>query len=287
MPLINQAPAPREEYLRKKRIRRRVKYGIILFLLSTIFGIFVYLAHRPELSISAVELQGGVLVTQQDIEARTLEYLQGKYLWIFPVKNSLWYPKGELEKYLVESFKRIDTIYIERKDFHTLSIVISERKPFALWCDTLPGVKTSESEVSIEDTGPKCYFMDSNSTVFAPAPIFSGDAYFKYYGILDAENPVGEYYLASTTEFADITSLVLATKRMSLRPQYLIAKGNDEFSLVISGGGQIFFDTKKPLKGVIENLEALLKTPELAIPASGNLQIEYIDLRFGNKLFYK
>lgn len=287
MPLINQVPTSREEYLRKKRIKRRVKYGIILFLLATIFGIFIYLAHRPELNISSVELEGGVLVTKEDIELRVFEYLEGKYLWIFPVKNSLWYPRGELEKYLQESFKRIDTISIERKDFHTLSISISERKPFALWCDTLPGTRTSESEVGVEDTSPRCYFMDSNSTVFAEAPIFSGDAYFKYYGILDLENPIGQYYLSSTTQFAEISSLVLATKKMMLRPQYLVAKGNDEYALVVSGGAEIIFDTKKPLEGVIENLEALLKTPELAVPTSGNLPVEYIDLRFGNKLFYK
>lgn len=287
MPLTNQVPTSREEYLKKKRKKRHIKYGIILFLFSLIFGVFIYLAHRPELSISEVGLQGGVLVTEEDIKARTLEYLEGKYLWIFPVKNSLWYPRGELEKYLKESFKRIDTIKVSRKDFHKLTINIVERKPFALWCDKLGEIKTSDSEVSTEDSSPKCYFMDSNSTVFAPAPLFSGDAYFKYYGILDEGDPIGKYYLASSTEFSEISSLISATKKMLLRPQYLLAKGNDEFSLIVSGGAQIYFDTKKPLKGVIENLEALLKTPALAIPASGNLPVEYIDLRFGNKLFYK
>ncbi len=277
----NTLPTLREEYLKKKRNKKLFYYGVVVFLFIIIFFISAYIARRPELSVSKVELSGGVLVTQQEIESSALQYLEGDYLWFFPIANSLWYPKSGLEKYLKESYGRIDTIDISSKDLTTLQIHITERKPVALWCKKINEIGESGA-VSVRDD---CYFMDSNSVIFAEAPTFSGDAYFKYYGLVEASDPVGQSYLASSTEFSIISSLVLATQKLSLRPQYLLARGEGEFSIVIFGGAEIYFDLKKPIVNTIENLEALLendfpKTRE-------NLPVEYIDLRFGNKLFYK
>ena len=130
-----------------------------------------YVAHRPQIRISKIELSGGVLVTQTDIEKSSFQYLKGSYLFLFPKNNTLWYLRDGLSNYLKENFKRIDTINIHRKDLKTLSIDIKERKPVAMWCEGLP----REEE--------ECYFLDQNSTIFAKAPNFSGDAYFKFYGL--------------------------------------------------------------------------------------------------------
>ncbi len=277
----------RDDYLKKKRNRRLFKYGVIASILLLLLGGLVYVARRPELNISKIELRGGTLVTQEDVESLSKEYLQGEYLWIFPVRNALLYPKDSLAKYLKQSLRRIDTINITRTNFHTLDIEITERKPFAIWCRYLPNTTPKMEDGSSESISQNCYFMDDQSIVFAAAPDFSGDAYFKYYGILNSPDPIGEYYMASSTEFSGISDLVDSAKKLYLRPQYLIGKGNGEFSLVISGGGQVYFDTKGPLSTVIENLEALIKTSTISTTTTGNLPIDYIDLRFGNKLFYK
>ena len=235
-----------------------------------------YISHEPRIRIGKIELSGGVLVRQSDVESKSLEYLEGSYLWLFPKNNVFLYSRGGLEEYLKDEFKRIDTINIRRNDFQTLDIKITERKPTALWCDD----KTSDAE--------QCYFMDQNSAIFAPAPKFSGDAYFKYYGLVSTTSPIGNYYISSTTEFTEISYFIQKLKELSLGPQYLIPKGNEEFSVVLSGGGEIYFDvSKEPLSKVLANLEALLRTTELSKNSKGNLPVEYIDLRYGNKLFYK
>jgi len=93
--------------------------------------------------------------------------------------------------------------------------------------------------------------------------------------------------MASSTQFIDLTQFVERIKNLSLRPQYLLAQGNGEFSLAIAGGGQIYFNTEQPLSTVADNLETLLRTPALATSTKNNLPVQYIDLRFGNKLFFK
>lgn len=278
-----------EEYLRKRRNKKRIKYGVVIFLIVLIIGIASYISHRAEIRISSVELNGGILVTQLDMESKALTYMYGSHLWLFPKNNAFWYPHSDLEKYLKETFKRIDTIDIHLKGLKTLVINIKERKPFAIWCEGEPtSLNSSSTEIVGQNVQP-CYFIDQNSTVFAKAPTFSGDAYFKYYGLIsvpDGDTPIGKEYIASTTQFNEISNLISITKELSIRPQYLQAKGNGEFSIILAGGGEIYFDTKEPLSLIGQNLEALFRTPVFA-SSTGNLPVEYIDLRYGNKLFYK
>ncbi len=276
----------REEYFRKKRRRKFLKIGLVILFIIFIIGLASYISHRLEIRISKVELSGGILVTQPEVESKSLSYISGSYFWLFPKNNALLYPTKGLLNYLSLTFKRIDTVNIHRKDWRTIVVEITERKPIATWCDTLPNATSTpmmEDGVGVE----RCYFLDQNGTIFAPAPYFSGDAYFKYYGLVRADTPIGMQYLASTTEFSEITDFIEAIKKLSIKPEYLIAKGQDEFSLVTSGGGQIYFDTKIPLSVVAENLQALLRTPELSPSSTQDLPVEYIDMRFGNKLFYK
>ncbi len=270
-----------EEYLRKKRQKKLFRYGLVVFIFISLVALLSYISHRPQIRISKVELFGGVLVTQNEIESMLLSEMSGSYFWLFPKNNSFIYSKDGLEKHLKETFKRIDTINIYRKNLKTLIIEIKERKPVAMWCGDLP----SDTE--------ECYFIDQNSTIFAKAPTFSGDAYFKFYGStrslqvdFPTSDPIGKEYIASTTEFVEISYFILKTKELLLRPQYLVAKENNEFSLFIADGGEILFDMKIPLVIVVQNLKALLRTPALAF-SDEVLPVEYIDLRYGNKLFYK
>lgn len=268
----------REEYLRRKRKRRYIAIGIFVFIIALLVGGLSYLAHRREFRIVNVNLFGGVLVTEDEVQAKTFEFLGGSYLWLFPKNNAFLYPKNKLEEYLKENFKRIDTIDVSLKNFQRLSVVITERKHFAIWCKGLPSQDSSEED---------CYFMDKNSTVFAPAPNFSGDAYFKYYGLLTAEDPVGKEFIASSTIFSDMASFVDSAKKLSIRPQYVLAKGKDEYLMKLSSGTDVLFDTKESLQKTSENLSLLLSTDAISKLDKTNLPIDYIDLRFGNKLFYK
>jgi hypothetical protein len=279
----------REEYLKKRRNKRLTRYGILLFLCICIVSLVSYIAHRPGIRISKVELHGQILVNPSELQVSALKFMDGSYFWLFPKDNFLWYPKTKLTHYLKDTFKRIDTIHVEKKGVDTIIVTIIERKPDALWCEGLPGgvqlggSVTDREGGNTEDSSPKCYYMDSNGTIFDEAPNFSGDAYFKYYGLVEAENPIGQFYIASSTEFSDITHFVYETRKLNLDPQYIVAKSGGEFSLFIFGGGQIYFDVKAPLEKATDNLEALLRTPALK-----NLSnLDYIDLRFGNKLYYK
>jgi hypothetical protein len=269
----------RDEFIKKKRKRRLMKIGAFFLCLAVLFGLSVYLAHVESIRISKVELSGGILVTQPEVEKETLSFISGSYYWFFPKNNSFIYPHADLLAHLSEKFKRIDTIKINRKDFNTLSISITERKPAALWCDS-SSENTSTSE--------RCYFVDDNGTIFVEAPYFSGDAYFRYYGLVSTSSPIiGAEYLASTTEFRDISKFVSDVALLSANPIYLLSKDGGEFTLILSSGAKIYFDTKEPLSKISSNLETLLRSGTFSTTSDPTIGVDYIDLRFGNKLYYK
>ncbi len=278
--MITRELPQREAYLRKKRRERILRYGIIVFIMILLIGVISYVAHRPSLRISKVELNGGVLVTQDDVSKASLSFVQGSYFYLFPKNTVFWFPKSKLATYLKNSFQRIDTIDLGLKDFRTLNVTIKERSPYATWCDTLP---EPEGSLTFEES-EKCYFLDLNSTIFAEAPLFSGDAYFKYYGLVSTTSPIGKEFISSSTEFIEISLFVDSLKKLNLEPIYLVAKEKNEFTVVLNGGTKLFFDTKEPLSITEQNLSALLSTKQI----SGKINlVDYIDLRFGNKLFYK
>ena len=247
-----------------------------------------YVAHRSSLRVSQVVLSGGILVSSDAVASETTSFLSGSYFFLFPKNNIFLYPRAGLEADLKAKFQRIATISVGRGgNLHTLVVTITERTPSALWCEGDPTTATSTTDVST------CFFMDDTSTIFAQAPSFSGDAYFKYYGDVSSTtpisaNPIGQQYIASSTLFADVSRFVESVRTLDIRPQYLVTNDVDDFTLELAGGGKIYIDTDEPLTKASQNLQALLqRTPSLTLSTTRDLPVDYIDLRYGNKLFYK
>jgi len=269
----------REEYIRRKKITRNIRVFIFALTLLTIVSLSSFVAHRHNIQIREVRLTGGVLVTESDVQKVVDTVLSGKYFYIYPRNNAFIYPHDELVAELKHGLQRIDTVSVGVEDFHILTVVITERKPSALWCD--------DGNPDME----KCYFMDDTSTVFADAPVFSGDAYFKYYGSLSTTTAgggvIGGRYMASSTQFTDISAFVSSVLAVGLRPQYLLQKDGGEYSLVIHNGGHIYFDTRESLSKVTQNMNILLNSDAYRKAVSATSTLDYIDLRFGNKVYYK
>jgi cell division septal protein FtsQ len=273
---MNQKLSHHEEYLRKKRRKKIIKILAVFFSFVFLVAIVSFLSYRQKFRVKEVNLTGGVLITEEDVERESVEFISGSYFWLFPKDNSFILGKKGLENHLKEKFKRIDTIIVSLEGFNSLKVEISERKHFAIWC--------KEDSSGSEE---RCYFIDKNSTVFAKSPNFSGDAYFKYYGLIESSDPIGLEYIASPEVFSQISDFVDDVKSTSIKPLHITAKNKEEFVMDIFGGGKILFDTKESLKTVFDKLNLLLETPELSKFDRKELPVEYIDLRFGNKLYYK
>src|SRR3989344_2174489 len=255
------------------KFARRAFNGVSIFLFGFlgVFGFLIYISRLPRLNIDNIIVVGNKVVETEAIKEVAEKELAGDYFFVFPKTNIFLYPKNKLEYALLNEFKRIKDVSFLVEDRKMLRMDVSERTPKYLWCD---GIVMSPS------VPENCYFMDEGGFIFDEAPYFSGEVYFKFYGT------------ASLLEksFENLISFKKTLEGMGLRPAVLSIQENRDVRIFLSTstGPEIIFKVDSDFQKVTENLEAALTTEPLQSDFKNKYSsLLYIDLRFGNKVYFK
>jgi cell division septal protein FtsQ len=255
------------KYVKKKRriLIGRVLASCILFII--IVGIASYVSMLPSMRIESVEVFGNGVIARDQITTIVHELTTGNYLFLFPKDSVFLYPRRQLEEAMGKAFPRSESVAVETKDWNTLSVTLVERKPHALWCEN----HTSDAH---------CYFLDENGYVFGESPAFSGTVFFRYEGLL-SENPIEKSYL-DREEFKRLDAFVESVRKSDIPVVSLAAHGQGEFEFEIKNQsnetGSILFNYQTPYEQILSNLLAVWKEKK---------NLSYIDLRYGNKVYFK
>jgi hypothetical protein len=222
--------------LKFKKNKRKIVFKKISFFcvgLLLIFIFLIYLSRLNNLNIKNIEITGNKIVDTEAIQTTIQEQISGKYLWLFPKTNILFFPGNSIKKALEIKFPRLENINLSIKDNKTLEVSLTERTAKYIWCGDVPdvglpqgGIPTSGSPTS----GTNCYFMDENGYIFDKAPYFSGEVYFRFYGVPD----VGSYF--SKQNFQQLISFKNALTDFGLKPVMLYITNNGEVEVFLSSG---------------------------------------------------
>ena len=280
--------SPRIAELKKKK-RKAFKFKIlvcVVFVIVFFLGIAL-LSRISGLNIKIVSVSGNKIVETKDIEKIANEDLVGNYFFLFPKTNFLIYPKNKIKNDLALNLKRLKDISFDSGNIKNLAINVSEYDGKYLWCGTLiPELQNS--------SGEKCNFMDSSGYIFDEAPYFSGDVYFKFYGPTEGGKIIGGQYLPNS--FTNITAFKKDLEDMNLNPTrfaILPHPTGDEGSFWIGGGGPatspaLMFNMDSDYEKLAENLQSAIDTEPLKTDIQTKFSsLLYLDLRFGNKVYYK
>ena len=273
------------ELKRKKHKSARKKMTIFLVILFLIFLGLSFASRIPAFNIDNVSVSGNRIIESKDIENIIKSEISGHYLWLFPKTNFLIYPKHQILNELNNKFKSLKSISIGVDNFKSLNVSVSEYEGKYLWCGILIPVLRSNSENN------KCYFLDSDGYIFDEAPYFSGNVYFKFYGDLNKENPTGLYFMKD--KFSKIVEFKNAIEKMDLKPTaFWLDNNREEGSFSISSepamGPSIIFKIDSDYENMAENLQAAISVEPLHTDLLTKLpSLLYLDLRFGNKVYYK
>ena len=264
-----------ESRLRLRKRRRRVRLTVVLAagILLLLSGA-VDLAYLPALQISAVQVEGAQTVSSSTVEAFVRERLEGSYAYILPKTDIFLYPKRSIARALVAAYPQFASVDVHAVDFRTIAVAVVEREPRALWC------------------ADRCYLMDENGVVYGEAPVFSAPVYTTYQGTTTGER-LPKQFLAPG-EFLPLSALVdaIAQKIPGERLQEVEVDAQFDVQMHFEGaapaGGQgltVRFALHDEGGDVLERFTlALSSAPFKDKPLSG---FEYLDLRFGDKLYYK
>ncbi|MEI7810313.1 MAG: hypothetical protein WCI41_02015 [bacterium] len=271
---------------RHKAFKKKVIISLVIFVLFLITLSFCF--RIKKFNISTIEVSGNIVVDTKSIENIVKENLNGNYLLILPKTNFLIYPKNNIFKELSSKYKRLKSISINVRNFNTLEISVKEYEGKYLYC--------GENVLSIDtSTESKCYFVDSDGYVFDQAPFFSGDVYFKFFGQIENTNnvPSGNYF--NSNYFNNLSQFKESLEKLNFKPiSMYVDNKTGEVDVKLSTKGinlnnpHIMFKLDADYEKITENLETAVANEPLQTKLKNNYSsFSYIDLRFGNKVYYK
>lgn len=269
---------------RVQSIRLRVLLSI-LFL--SIVGALAFFSGDKHVVINKVTVTGTHIINASDVESLALDKMNSRYFYLFSRSNSLIYPKLAIYNSLRETYPRIEKLSVYKDNWHTLHIDIVERQASYLYCgSSIPAISL--------DVGENCYFINSDGYVFDKAPYFSGNIYFKYYTKIPDENAniLGQY-LMPVDRFHSISRFIDNISGLGFKPIYVVIDGvNPNLIYLDNTGGTIdhviMFNEDNDLDVIFSNFSASMKIKEFADEINAKYaNLEYIDLRFKNKVLYK
>lgn len=272
----------------KKKRQTRFKVGFIAMGVVLVVIAIIYTLRLPSLAITSIRSEGNEFVTNDEISAVVKKSISGYYFYIFPKRNFLLLPHYQVKKDLGHEFERFSSITISIEKINTLVVKVVERKGKYLWCGTSfsPGVLGSDQS---------CYFADDHGYIFASAPYFSGNVYLKVYGGSTAPDTAVGTSIVSSDLFQKILIAKEGLEALGLVPEVvLITLPNtyeiylERFSEGDTTPARIIFDFGTDPRIQIANLKTALTSE--AFKAKFDAQkdkLEYIDLRYQNKVYYK
>ncbi len=279
------------EMKQKKRKRVRLKIAIVILSLAALIIGLSYLSKIKAMRIDRVVISGNSVVDTDDLLHKVQSDIFGNYFYLFSKQNSMIYPKKAIEEHLLDTFKRLKTVRLDLSDLHTLQVSVTERDGKYLWCGH------QFEETLGESSSTECYYIDVNGYIFSKAPYFSGDVFMKFYGtglFNNSVSPVGQQFL-ELDQFQKFLSFRDKISALGLKVYALVLNPNGEYNLYIAPLSserqihtKIVFSKKNDFDKIIDNLAVAIATEPFATDFKKKFDtLQYIDLRFTNKVYYK
>lgn len=266
----------------EKQIQHQKKQRILFVVAFLCAGAFVwlviYIPSLPALQIKNIIVRGNKVLTEADIKQKAEEELSGKYFHVFPERNVFLYPQKTVEENLITAFPRVASLSANLDAERILTISLIEREPSSLWCGR------EITEVQADDA---CAYLDNQGFVFAKAPHFSGNTYFEFYGkgLLPDGDPVGHNFL-SPVSYRHILKVKEGLESFHVHPEKIFVAEDGGAFFTEAGGYGIRFNVDQDVSTLESNIQAVFHSSSWSNTAAGG-SLEYLDFRFGNKVYYK
>ncbi len=275
--------SPRLQELRRKR--RNAFWGRAITIILIVGGACaatVYVSRAQIFNIQSIEIKGNKIVDASLIENIARTQMATSYLGLIPKTNILIYPQDEIKESLSKEFRRLTDIQLDLEGGRNLKISVAERVGVYTWC----GLEPSPNE--------KCYFVDKEGFIFEEAPYFSEEVYFKFYGGNFDTNEAGLGNYFNKENFNRYVEFRNILGELGISAVAIHQASEEDGKIILSSKNLrsdnpiINFKTSSNFEEIAANLQTSLETE----PLKGDFRkkyanLEYIDLRFGNKVYYR
>lgn len=252
-----------------RREQKRKTRKTVLFLLLTLMalGAAAYGFSRPQFRIDRIDISGSARVPAEEVTAAVREVLEGTYFSILPKSHALLYPKTAIKETLARRFPVFLNVSVSLRSLAAMRIAVREREPYALWCAA----------------PEECYLLDETGFAFAAVEQNSDSRYYRFEEGTTTP-PVGRVVITKDRLIL-LVGFLEGLGKLGLDPKSVyLRKGETEVSMR-NGVRLIFSETEA--EQALQRLSTLLAQENLFPKQNSLTGINYIDLRYGNKIYFK
>lgn len=254
---------------RRRKIKGRVLRVFFLFLIFTVVVIsgVVYVFYIDKFKIKEVVINGEFILSEKDLRSEIDSVLTSKVLGLASLSRTFYFPKEKITANLLDKFERLEDVKIEKEFPSTILIDVTERTPVAILC--------------LENSSD-CFFLDKTAFIFEPAPLFSSGVYLKFFDMREQTNPEEKKFLLDQENF---NRLLLFKKQLEddFQASEIHLKNEGVYEIYMNDWYLILYE-QDDWNLLYNNFMAFYKNLGSAQDIG---DLEYVDLRFGKKVFFK
>ena len=262
---------------RRRRVRVLIVASILVLCAALVYGVS-WLSYLPQFNISGISVAGANGMKEEHIQRYVETVLDDGAYRILSRRNIFLYPRAELEK-AVTSLPPVKSVRITRPSIFATDIVITieERDAFARWCT---GIGQGE-----------CYLMDSGGFIYAPmgwAGTSTSSTQYIFAGGLPPRDdsttstyPIGQWFVQA--HLPGLLSLLTYLGQAGFTAESAQVDGQD-ILIQLQEGFLVKASFGADAGTLAKNLELVLSSDVLK---GKTAELEYVDLRFGNRVYYK
>lgn len=270
-------PAPLRT--RRRKARALVALGILILLAGMAYALS-WASYLPQVSIGSISVVGAKDVSEELIRRHVEAVLDDGSRHVLSRSNIFFYPREVIEGAIEGFFPRIKSAHTSRSSFlsTTLTVAVEERQLFAKWCLSNQSTSTSLSA--------RCYSMDEGGFMFAEIENAtaqqSHSSHYVFHGGVDSENPIGGIFAPG--HLPGLLSLLELLGQAGFEAEGATIDGEQDLRVPFKEGFTVKASFGQDASTLTKNLELVLSSDALR---NKEADIEYIDLRFENRVYYK
>jgi len=258
----------------KKKIRNssgRLKFYLYLFVIFIILGFLIYfVTFSSFFKIKNIAIEGLERTETTMINELVKEQTTKKRFLIFPEHNLIFFNLEALRNNLNQEF-RFEQIQLSKKFPKTIKLEIKERGLAFIWRQHNVNIFSDYQGCLIKDV----LVSDDN---FSQYPILESELEIEYLGPDECLDLDQQYFNALIELFETLLS------HQDLAPaRFILSNERNSLIMDLANGPNIIFNTKEDLLKQVNKLIIIRQEQS----DDEFLKLEYIDLRFGDLIYFK
>ncbi len=237
--------------------------GVLFFLFIFLIGVYFFVFY-PLFQIESVTVENLETIDKEAVENFVKKRTENKILFL-STRSTFLISGKRISEELLKDLPTIGNVVTRRTFPDGLNVEIIERRPMAFWCK--------------EKNREKCFFIDSEGVAFQRTDKLTTARPI----LVKGEDP-GRYNQVVTKDTLSLLFLIHKTvSKKNAEVSFFRMTSDDYVAAHTNEGFEIYFtltDTEKEL----ENLKIILGKK---LGEKERKDLKYIDLRFGDRVYYK